>query len=144
MKEMAQNTGGGVGRCTRYRGQKNTIPTTCYQHGTGLPVKAYRGVSGCVDGGGRHREEGTLGQENPLGWQGPWRRLKTKKGGQPDYGRQSQARTRNSFVRLSWEGSADERWRPTYGCAVQVYGRSAPRQGGGGSIAKREITVVNG
>ena len=48
-------------------GQKNTTPTTRNQQGNGPPVKAGRGGSGRSNDGGKQREEGNLGQDNPWG-----------------------------------------------------------------------------
>ena len=59
------------------------------------------------------------------------RRSRTAKGGQPDKVRQTQARARNSLGCPAGEESADERWRPAGGDAVQVDSCSAPRQDGG-------------
>ena len=51
----------------RGRGEEETMPTTWDRQGTGPSVEAGRGGSGREDDGGRQREEGTLGQENPQG-----------------------------------------------------------------------------
>ena len=73
------------------------------------------------------------------------RRSRTTKGGQPDKVRQTQARARNSLGCPAGEESADERWRPAGGGAVQVDGRSAPgRDGGGESGTKRMRSGIDG
>ena len=54
----------------------------------------------------------------PLGLTGTWVKVADGKGGATDEGRKSQARARNSLVRPSWEGIADERWRLAGGGAV--------------------------
>ena len=46
-------------------GDEEHDATTRDRQGTGPPVEADRGGSGCVDVGGRQREEGTPVRENP-------------------------------------------------------------------------------
>ena len=68
-----------------------------------------------------------------------------EKGEKPDEARQIQARVMNSLGYPEGEESADERWRPVGGGAIQVDSCSAPgRDGGGEACAKRERISVDG
>ena len=131
-------TRGGRGGCTGNGEKEEHDATTPDRQGTGPRSRPAGGKSGRADYGGRQEEEGDLGRENPKGRQGPGRRSRTAKGGKPDEGRQSQAHERNSVGRPAWEESADERWRPAGGGAVQVDGRSAPGRDGGGRSGCKE------
>ena len=82
--------------------------TTWYRQGTGPPVEANRGGRGREADGGRQREDGNLGEES-----------------QPERGRQARLTQGTPLSLPTWKGSADERWQPTGGSAVQVDSRSA-------------------
>ena len=83
--------------------------------------------------------------DRTLGPTGTWEQVKDGKGEQSDRGSKVRIVQGTPLGRLAGEESADERWRPAGGSAVQVDGRSANGQERGEEAgAKIERSGVDG
>ena len=128
------------------KGKKEHEATTRDRKETGPPVKEGRGRgSRPGDGGGRQREEGNHGRDNPGADRDLITQVEDGKGGESGKGKADTGLREKLLGIPSREESADKKRRPVGGGAVQVDSHSTPgRDGGGEAGAHRERRSFDG